>query len=201
MIVWSIQPYEVYEQLLTKGTFICDPAKSINLQSDLEFNVHDFENAYNWMIKQMNRRIGNPPNGVTLPVWVWYKYNYSHRHPDFRTYRDYDNQVCLELNIPENQILLSDYDNWHFVLNDWYLNDAKSDEEWHKKDDWFDNLSPLKQKRVKERSWQRIFDVTPRKGEWTQNGAFVQGCCWYFKKDQISHVWYSKKGQRCQQIL
>lgn len=201
MIVWSIQSYEVYKQLFTKKIYTCDPSKSVNLINERQLNSHDFKNAYSWIAEQMARKIGSPPKGVKFPVWVWYKQNYAHRHPDFRSYWEYDEQVCLELNIPEEQLLLSDFDNWHFVLNNLYLNDAESYEEWSEKDRWFDNLSLMDQKRVKEHSWQHIFNVDPRKGEWTQNGAYVQGCCWYLQKEQVRHVWYLKKDQRCQQIL
>lgn len=40
MIVWTNQPYSVYEQLMATGTFSCTPALSINLKED------DFARAY-----------------------------------------------------------------------------------------------------------------------------------------------------------
>ena len=47
MIIWTIQPYSVYQQLESKGQFYCDPEKSENLKEN------NFQVAYNWMIKQM----------------------------------------------------------------------------------------------------------------------------------------------------
>lgn len=201
MIVWSNQPYQVYEQLMSNGIFTCDPTKSMNIQTDLNFGGHDFENAYTWMAHQMGLKVGKPPKGVRHPIWVWYKLDYAHRRPDFRLVPDYDDQVCLELEIPESDILLSDFEKWHFVLNDWYLNDAVSEKESYAKDQWFEHLPQVKQQKVKENSWQQIFDVTPRIGEWTQNGAFVQGCCWLLKKEYVRHAWRLKRGQRSQQIF
>lgn len=54
MIVWTNQPYSVYEQLIATGSFSCTPALSSNLNDGFD----DFARAYAWMIKQMKRRIG-----------------------------------------------------------------------------------------------------------------------------------------------
>lgn len=51
MIVWTNQPYSVYEQLMATGSFSCTPALSSNLNDGFD----DFARAYAWMIKQMNR--------------------------------------------------------------------------------------------------------------------------------------------------
>ena len=201
MIVWSNQPYQVYEQLISSGIFTCYPAKSMNMKIDHRYGMHDFENAYAWMAHQMRSKVGNPPAGVMFPVWVWYKLDYAHRRPNFRSFRDYDDQVCLELEIPESDVLLSDFEKWHFVLNNWYLNNAVSEKEGQAKDRWFDHLPQAKQQKVKEKSWQQIFDVTPRTGGWTQNVAIVQGSCWCLKKEQVRHAWRLKRGQPSQQIL
>ena len=29
-----------------------------------------FKEPYEWMMEQMKKRIGNPPDGVTTPVWA-----------------------------------------------------------------------------------------------------------------------------------
>lgn len=52
MIVWTIQPYEVYQQLMENGVFYCDPAKSENLEFD------NFQLAYRWMIQKMIKKVG-----------------------------------------------------------------------------------------------------------------------------------------------
>lgn len=53
MIVWTIQPYEVYEEILGKGEFACDPSLSANLSEGDEFR-----RSYQWMIQQMTEKIG-----------------------------------------------------------------------------------------------------------------------------------------------
>ena len=111
MIIWTIQPYSVYQQLKSKGQFYCDPEKSENLKEN------NFQVAYNWMIKQMKRRKILPPRDVKVPLWAWYRRDYKHVRPDFRWIRDSEIEVCMEINIPEEKVLLSDFEAWHFVLS------------------------------------------------------------------------------------
>lgn len=192
MIVWTNQPYSVYEQLMATGSFSCTPALAINLNDGFD----DFARAYAWMIKQMKRRIGQPPAGVTTPIWAWYRMNFQHRRPDFRMDRDFDDQVCMEIEIDEAQILLSDFENWNFVLNDWYLAKVSNEDDWNRQEAWFDQLPAAHQTRVKERSWQRIFDITPAHGDWTRNGDCVQGCFWQLNRNQVRRAWRLRKGKR-----
>lgn len=67
MIIWTIQPYSVYQQLKSKGQFYCDPEKSENLKEN------NFQVAYNWMIKQMKRRKILLPKDAKVPLWAWYR--------------------------------------------------------------------------------------------------------------------------------
>lgn len=195
MIVWTIQPYEVYQQLMKNGVFYCDPAKSENLEYD------NFQLAYKWMIQKMIKKVGLPPEGIRTPIWAWYRSNnFTHKRPDFRRWKGFDDAVCIELDVPEEQVLLSDFEGWHFVLNDWFYSSATSDEEWDKCDKWFDSLNESKKVQVKEKSWQRIFDITPRRGEWIQNGFAVQGCFWEIKKEQVRTAWRLQKGRKFYEI-
>ena len=53
MIIWTIQPYQVYQEIMDKGTFFCNSDLSPNLKDDM-----DFSRAYHWMIQQMIKKIG-----------------------------------------------------------------------------------------------------------------------------------------------
>lgn len=196
MIIWTMQPYEVYQKILEKGIFYCDPRLSFCLKGD-----DDFQRAYRWMIKQMENKFGPTKEKNCYPIWAWYRsHDYKHQHPDFRWVRDYPDEVCMELEIPEEQVLLSDFEGWHFVLNDWYYSDATSEVQWDRQEKWFDNLPKDRQQQIKEQSWQRIFDITPHKGEWTKNGDVVQACFWSINKEQVQKVWRLQKDKKVQLI-
>ena len=115
-----------------------------------------FRPAYRWLMEQMSLRT----KGYTgrFPIWFWTE------KPDFRQYRfrNYSKPgipiVFLECLIPAERVLLSDYESWHSVLNNWHL--ALTEEE----SDDFDNRLKTGQitydqatleKRV---SWERVFD-------------------------------------------
>lgn len=196
MIIWTIQPYTVYQELINNGYFYCDPKQSLNLKDD-----DNFRRAYRWMIHQMTAKIGPAPKKNCYPIWAWYRSDdYKHQRPDFRWVRTYSDEVCIELEISESKVLLSEFEAWHFVLNDWYYSPATSKEEWERTEQWFDSLPKEEQQKVKEKSWQRIFDITPRYGEWTRNDDCVQACFWSFQREQIRKVWHLKKGERVREI-
>lgn len=99
--------------------------------------------------------------------------------------------VCLEIEVPDKDVLLSDFNAWHFVLNNSYLDDSNNEEEFEKMHAEFDALS-LKEKDEKKRaSWQSIFDVSKYTiGDgWRANGFYVQAVFYGLKKEQIRKVY------------
>jgi hypothetical protein len=140
----------------------------------------------------MSNRIGNPPQSVTYPVWAWYKFNKEHKPLDLR-YRGYskrgDKCVCIELEVPDNEVVLTDYDAWHFVLNKWYLNiDCEDEETWDKDHEWLDSLEPQVKAQEIEKSWQSVFRIDEYESDWQKRGHFVQATFWILKKEQIKKV-------------
>lgn len=72
----------------------------------------------------MAKRISSPPFGVNYPIWAWHLWEGSSNRPDMRksSYAPRGTPIVrIKLDIPENEILLSDFDLWHYVLNHWYL--------------------------------------------------------------------------------
>ena len=101
------------------------------------------------MAEQMKKRIGNPPDGVELPVWAWYQWEGMWKRPDMRHHGRVSDKgvasVLLILEVPDDKVLLSDFDYWHVVLNDGELI-LPYDE----------NVVYSKEERQK--SWENIFD-------------------------------------------
>lgn len=188
MILWTIQPLSVWQELNKKGYFICNPKKAENLN---ESEYYSFKDAYDWLNTQMELRVGKRPNGVQYPVWAWYRRDWKHKKPDLREAaygKRGEKAVCLEIEIPDNQVLLSDYDYWHFVLNNWFLDNSTSEEEYDKMHDWFDSLPIEKKEKIKLESWNRIFDITPIENDWFSVGRYVQATFWCLKLSQVRKV-------------
>jgi hypothetical protein len=165
MILWSIVSRETWIELQKKG----------RLRATRRYITKDFLHSYLWMAGQMKHRLKPPPWGKNaFPLWAWYQWEGKKRRmPDLRSGGHLENGhrgVRLEFIVPEDRILLSDFELWHFILNYGYLPESDEDdvrfENIMKKNHLsvarFSHRNPLPQKyhRILEKSWERIFDLS-----------------------------------------
>lgn len=180
MRLWTIQPEEVYNIVINNGVFRCDPN-----HNDVE---HFFKNSYEWLVKEMEKRIGKKPDNIIFPIWAWHTRYGKHKKPDLRQTgyglkgKEY---ILIEIEVPDNQVVLTDYDAWHYVLNDWYLGASTCEEEYDKESEWLDSLDHNTIEIEKKKSWQRIFDISPFQNNWVSRGQFIQATFWELKKEYI----------------
>ena len=130
MRLWTIQPVEVWTKLVSDKVFHCDPEKSV-LISDADATL-SFKEPYDWIVRQMMQRIGEEPEGVKYPIWAWHTRNWENKKPDLRCcgYNEPGTKcVCIEFEIDDNKVLLSDFDGWHFVLSNGYYDQSGSEDE------------------------------------------------------------------------
>ncbi|MBR1628687.1 MAG: DUF3841 domain-containing protein [Lachnospiraceae bacterium] len=180
MILWTIQPVEIWNIIQKTGVYRCNPAKSSMADLSAE--------AYDWLVRNMKERIGPPPEGVEYPVWAWYMQEGKHKKPDLRRERwaygaGNESYVCIEFEITSDQVLLSDFDLWHFVLNDWYLSETEDEDDQMYA--IFDTLPSDERRKFCEESWKGIFDVTKLDNEWMRRGYWVQATIWELRKEMI----------------
>ncbi len=190
MTLWTIQPLEIWNITQETGVYRCDPAKS---------SMPEFEESYQWMICQMEQRIGPRPAGVQYPVWAWYMKNCKRKRPDLRSERwgngpENKDRVCIELEIPDDQVLLSDFDEWIIVLNDGLISDTE--EEYRQLKAYYDKLSPEDQKTFKHRNWERVLNTTPLKSHWTTRGEWIQATFWELRKEMIQDARFFRTTKR-----
>lgn len=133
--------------------------------------------AYRWMIAAMERR------GIHThsrpPVWAWHSHNPPHRRkPDLRgsyhlttpgtpAYR-------LTIEAPDTLVLLSDYHDWHAVLNRWFHSHSESEA---------NEIESLQAQgkltsQMIETSWERIFDLGAGDPDWCgkPDERVIQAC-------------------------
>lgn len=123
MKIYTLQHKAVYEELLKKGVYrpskkrICDPS---------------FEYAYNWLSRMSKKYRGYE---CPRPIWGWLK------RPDMRSQRwirDPEQDkiipvVLLTLEVPDDKVLLTEFDLWHHVLcNTPVVLNHKQNREWDK---------------------------------------------------------------------
>ncbi len=174
MILWSIQTIKAWEILSKKGI----------IYTDQRYIPNAFKEPYRWMSEQTESHIGNVPYKNAKPLWGWYQWsNNKKKKPDLRSsglLSAGSKGVRIQIEINENEVLLSDFELWHFVLNYWYLPSPEEDE------NKFDHLigtyswtnpapSYLHSKIVK--SWNRIFNVNGKNS--------IQATLWNIKIEQV----------------
>lgn len=145
MRLWMIAEHALWERLQIEGFLLVDPART----------DRDFRLAYDWMRGQMARRI--PGYGGGYPWWAWIQWDPSRPRPDLRARANHyfapgTPSVRLELELPDVEVLPSDFELWHFVLNNGYLGWSEAEDEW-----WDQLPSAQRSRAALERSWERIF--------------------------------------------
>jgi hypothetical protein len=178
----TVQDKAAYDDLCATGVLRCKLELAEWLCED------EFRRSYDWLAEQMKRRVGDPPDGVTYPIWAWHTLDGKPAKVDLRRteFNNYRGENCiLTVEIPDEQVLLSDEENWHYVLNDWYLSEDNSEAEHEKTELWFDSLSPSERLEVKQNSWERIFNVDTFENEWRRSGCFVQATFWELRMEQV----------------
>ena len=182
MILWSIQKKETYETVLKEGVWRCDPEKIF-----LPESRHEYE----WLAKEMSLRIGPPPAGVTLPVWAWHTIEGKRKRPDLRKERfgngvKGDRFVCLTLDIPDEQVLLSDFDAWSVILADGLI--SETEEEDDQLYAVYEALPDDEKESMKSSNWERAFNLSPFHNEWMTRGQYIQATFWELKEGYIREV-------------
>jgi hypothetical protein len=164
--LWTIKPIAFWDTLRAKRELYVDPTHTgfMPLYPDFE----DFLPCYDWLREQMKARtVGYKEN---YPWWAWAE-KPDLRYWRHRYYRQEDGSeryVRLELSVPQEQVLLSDFYDWYHVL--WWTYFPISDEEeeaWEAemeanglRSNQEDLPEPFETRR--RASWERIFDVEAR---------------------------------------
>jgi hypothetical protein len=111
MILWTIQNLSAWKMLQSRG---CLQAKRSCIQEQ-------FYPAYRWMNSQMRQRLGKPSFADCFPLWAWLQWQgCSKKRPDLRFSGHISpggTGVLIEFHEDASQVLLSDFELWHYVLN------------------------------------------------------------------------------------
>lgn len=207
MELYTFQPFEIYEQLQRGESFRASPALCDT--SSEEFD-ESWSRAYTWLTNQMDIRCPVPrPAGVTYPVWAWYWWaGPNRRKPDLRSSRywaDGGPAVLLTLDVPNEEVLLSEYHAWHHVLNEQYLGFPSDTDDFDARCETRGLCTyrnrPLPDPGLRtelEATWPRIFDfeTIPQMLEYEREDSYVQATFWELRPEFVRQaVWFEKKGR------
>ena len=174
MVIWSILTQQAWDDLQQRG----------RLRVGRRHVMQEFLGPYAWMAKQMDRRLRTPrPSKNAMPIWAWYQWEgVNRRKPDLRSggyLPTGEPGVCVELEVTDDRVLLSDFDLWHYVLNYWYLPESEKDGKAFEEKlaraglsfygcDHHHPLPHVRYRQEIERSWERIFDTN-----WADRGHAI----------------------------
>lgn len=192
MLIWSWQDAECADVIESGRPWRCDAEKASW--------EGDFDYCYDWMASEMAKQIGEPPAGVRWPIWGWARYDFV----DGACPKDDDemidpstegDHVRLLLDIPDDQVVLSDEDAWGSILNGFPVEPP----EWAEIEDeelldrLIDELIDMKKDLDAEvptdeilATWPRIFDtrkVESRVSNW--HGRYIQATFWEIRPEWV----------------
>lgn len=98
----TIQTREAYGALAADGVLAGDSSRGWD----------EFQEAYDWMLRQMDQRGLPGPAGSML--WLWASITPRQLRDDARRARDH---ILLTVRVPRERALISDFSDWHAVLN------------------------------------------------------------------------------------
>lgn len=169
MILWTIQDKNAVQKLEQDSVFVCDPQKSFHIQ---ECN---FRESYDWLSSQMRKRLIDSHDSIHYPVWAWHTYDHKTRIDRRISYIKSlpEDTYVLHLEMDDSRVLLSDFDKWHYVLN----NIAYREDEYENTDiTWSDTLT----EEEKQKTWESIFDV--------RNSQTIQATFWNLTTEDIVKI-------------
>lgn len=175
MKLYTIQNIEILNDIVKKGYYVPSIDKVNTIGCGQIFN-----RAYKWMIQEMENRI-IPFEHHTYPIWAWYNRKNINEIIEESIFEDNIGYILIELEIPDNEVCLSDFDMWHTILNNSFCEIAANDSLYKKYKDMKYNI-PISIE-LKEKSWKRIFDIHTEMEYY--NHEYIQATFWTIKKEYI----------------
>lgn len=139
-IYYTYQHEDAWKVALERGYLQGDRRYAIFNDEGFDF----FKPAYDWMIEQYKQRNGISMNGH-YPVWCWDEF------PDIGTgghIGQGNKGVVLTVELPDDDVLMSEFSYWHLVLGQSAIYDAIEAYDTEEEPD------PL----YMRKSWEKIFD-------------------------------------------
>ena len=139
----------------------------------------------------MREKIGEEPEGVEYPVWAWHTWDFERKAPDPEDpsfLRRDSEKVLLTLDIPEDKIVLTDFDAWHGVMMNTYVSAAATEEEYNAVEEFLEDLDEEELERAIRDSWDNVFLTDRVETECLVRGRYVQGTFWEILPEYVKHA-------------
>ena len=175
--LWTIQHREAYVRLCENGIIYADEKHILYPEI--------FRPSYEWMAREMEKRLNTSPSPSRLPVWAWHTWEGERKRRDLRC-SGYAKRgtpmVQIEFWAEEGSFLLSDFDYFHLVINGSYIAEDEEDREA------FYRLPIKKREKKTEESWKKIFDLEKCKSFDPDFLQSIQATLWSISLSDVTRV-------------
>lgn len=211
MRLYTSQPLSIYDTLCRAGSFSSEPWK--DAEGWICSDAPGIKLAYDWLCDEMMERGLHRPAPMVYPMWAWYRYMGESkpkpdlRHSAYKNCQPGERLVLLTLNVPDNDVLLHDYEAWHYPLNYFYLAAQRTSDCFERqcKAAGFPLYRevPLQDKALHaevQRSWHTIFDLPACRRLFKRSRAeqAVQATFWTLHAEHVTEaVAFGGQQKRC----
>ena len=82
--------------------------------------------------------------------------------------------------------MLSDFNAWSLILSDVLISYSEEEDEALYME--YNSLSFDEKRCMKEKNWERVFDLSPFENDWIRRGDTIQATFWELRREQIRAV-------------
>lgn len=149
---------------------------------------------YNWIVHEMNKKKIHPESIEQYPIWAWAKCGAFNAPRKRKNYFGTQQKKLIKITFekPDNEVLLSDYMAYSFILNGHIIPQTK--EEYRKfLQKMSDSLPALKGFVRQDESGKTVAELFPKiKKTWPRmfrlKSNVWQACVWNIKKSEVIKI-------------
>lgn len=178
MKVWTLVTPAIFDTLQAGDTYRGEQF----LTPVLDFSINSI--CYPWLVGHMEQQIGFPKSIYSFPIWGFQLYcgeNKIPRNYDFDFFPK-EASVCLTLEIPRHEVVLSDSLMWESIALGEYIPKGNTLEEVSKNYEDYKNADLVKQAFLRVLSWHEVFN--------TANSQYVYAHFWEIRPEMIREVMF-----------
>lgn len=94
----------------------------------------------------------------------------------------------MEMDVPEEKVVLSDFDSWSIILLNGLLSDSEEENIYF--ENAYKSLPEKDRKAYRDRNWERVFDLAHVDNGCMHRGDSILATFWELRKEDIRKVWF-----------
>lgn len=133
-------------------------------------------------MEKMYRQVGFPPIYNIIPIVTWHTYCGECRVPDMDEflYLDKKDMVCLEVEVPDDQVVLIDALAYMSLMEGEYIPIAEDLETLEEELTEYESMGVAKRAYETRKSWKRVYDIS--------HSAYILGVIWELKPEMVKKI-------------